>query len=127
MPVQRTDSGVAQGPEFNVRNAAEITWLPEASFPNDRQPFHSRPPCVHDDVHRALAALLLLSFAIQIAKARGARVIATASTANQDPLKQLCADVRSITARPISRMSSKTSTRSSIRWARKRSHVHMAW
>ena len=33
------------------------------------------------------------SFAIQIAKARGARVIATASAANQDVLKQLGADV----------------------------------
>ncbi|HEY6207020.1 MAG TPA: NADP-dependent oxidoreductase [Chthoniobacterales bacterium] len=33
------------------------------------------------------------SFAIQIAKARGARVIATASTANQDLLKQLGADM----------------------------------
>src|ERR1044071_2027600 len=33
------------------------------------------------------------SFAVQIAKARGARVIATASTANQDLLKQLRADV----------------------------------
>jgi NADPH:quinone reductase-like Zn-dependent oxidoreductase len=33
------------------------------------------------------------SFAIQIAKARGARVIATASTANQDLLKTLGADV----------------------------------
>jgi NADPH:quinone reductase-like Zn-dependent oxidoreductase len=33
------------------------------------------------------------SFATQIAKARGARVIATASTANQDLLKQLGADV----------------------------------
>jgi NADPH:quinone reductase-like Zn-dependent oxidoreductase len=33
------------------------------------------------------------SFAIQIAKARGARVIATASTANQDLLKQLGVDV----------------------------------
>ncbi len=33
------------------------------------------------------------SFAIQIAKLRGARVIATASTANQDLLKQLGADV----------------------------------
>jgi NADPH:quinone reductase-like Zn-dependent oxidoreductase len=33
------------------------------------------------------------SLAIQIAKARGARVIATASTANQDLLKQLGADV----------------------------------
>ncbi len=33
------------------------------------------------------------SFAIQIAKARGARVIATASTANQDLLKRLGADV----------------------------------
>jgi len=33
------------------------------------------------------------SFAIRIAKARGARVIATASTANQDLLKQLGADV----------------------------------
>jgi NADPH:quinone reductase-like Zn-dependent oxidoreductase len=33
------------------------------------------------------------SFAIQFAKARGARVIATASTANQDLLKQLGADV----------------------------------
>ncbi|HVI81780.1 MAG TPA: NADP-dependent oxidoreductase [Chthoniobacterales bacterium] len=33
------------------------------------------------------------SFAIQIAKARGARVIATASTANQDLLQQLGADV----------------------------------
>ena len=33
------------------------------------------------------------SFAIQIAKARGARVIATASTANQDLLHQLGADV----------------------------------
>jgi NADPH:quinone reductase-like Zn-dependent oxidoreductase len=33
------------------------------------------------------------SFAIQITKARGARVIATASTANQDLLKQLGADV----------------------------------
>jgi NADPH:quinone reductase-like Zn-dependent oxidoreductase len=33
------------------------------------------------------------NFAIQIAKARGARVIATASTANQDVLKQLGADV----------------------------------
>ena len=33
------------------------------------------------------------SFAIQIAKARGARVIATASTANQDLLKELGADV----------------------------------
>src|SRR6266571_198291 len=33
------------------------------------------------------------SFAVQIAKARGARVIATASTANQDVLKQLRADV----------------------------------
>src|SRR2546421_10307774 len=33
------------------------------------------------------------SFALQIAKARGARVIATASTANQDLLKQLGADV----------------------------------
>ena len=33
------------------------------------------------------------SFAIQIAKVRGARVIATASTANQDVLKQLGADV----------------------------------
>jgi len=33
------------------------------------------------------------SFAIQIAKARGANVIATASTANQDFLKQLGADV----------------------------------
>src|SRR6266481_4559793 len=33
------------------------------------------------------------SFAIQIAKARGARVIATASTANQDLLKQIGADV----------------------------------
>jgi len=32
------------------------------------------------------------SFAIQIAKARGARVIATASTANQDALRQLGAD-----------------------------------
>src|ERR1043165_7414418 len=32
------------------------------------------------------------SFAIQIAKARGAKVIATASTANQDLLKQLGAD-----------------------------------
>ena len=32
------------------------------------------------------------SFAIQIAKARGARVLATASTANQDLLKQLGAD-----------------------------------
>src|SRR5438309_2732586 len=33
------------------------------------------------------------SFAIQIAKARGAKVIATASTTNQDLLKQLGADV----------------------------------
>src|SRR4051794_8880285 len=33
------------------------------------------------------------NFAIQIAKAKGARVIATASTANQDLLKQLGADV----------------------------------
>jgi NADPH:quinone reductase-like Zn-dependent oxidoreductase len=33
------------------------------------------------------------SFAIQIAKVRGAKVIATASTANQDLLKQLGADV----------------------------------
>ena len=33
------------------------------------------------------------SFAIQIAKARGAKVLATASTANQDFLKQLGADV----------------------------------
>jgi NADPH:quinone reductase-like Zn-dependent oxidoreductase len=33
------------------------------------------------------------SFAIQIAKVRGARIIATASTANQDLLKQLGADV----------------------------------
>jgi NADPH:quinone reductase-like Zn-dependent oxidoreductase len=33
------------------------------------------------------------SFAIQIAKARGAKVIATASTANEDLLKQLGADV----------------------------------
>jgi len=33
------------------------------------------------------------SFAIQIAKARGAKVMATASTANQDLLKQLGADV----------------------------------
>ena len=33
------------------------------------------------------------SFAIQIAKARDARVIATASTANQDLLKQLGADI----------------------------------
>src|SRR6202035_3251644 len=33
------------------------------------------------------------SFAIQIAKARGAKVIATASTANQDLLKQLGTDV----------------------------------
>src|SRR5262249_54037345 len=33
------------------------------------------------------------SFAIQIAKAKGARVIATASSANQDLLKQLGADV----------------------------------
>src|SRR4029453_14732934 len=33
------------------------------------------------------------SFAIQIAKDRGAKVIATASTANQDFLKQLGADV----------------------------------
>jgi NADPH:quinone reductase-like Zn-dependent oxidoreductase len=33
------------------------------------------------------------TFAIQIAKARGARVIATASTANQDLLKQLGADL----------------------------------
>src|SRR5437667_10412131 len=33
------------------------------------------------------------SFAIQIAKVRGARVIATASTANQDLLRQLGADV----------------------------------
>src|SRR5712691_9035906 len=33
------------------------------------------------------------SFAIQIAKARGAKVIATASTSNQDLLKQLGADV----------------------------------
>jgi NADPH:quinone reductase-like Zn-dependent oxidoreductase len=33
------------------------------------------------------------SFAVQIAKARGARVIATASTANQDFLKQLGVDV----------------------------------
>src|SRR5262249_51411375 len=33
------------------------------------------------------------SFAIQIAKARGAKVIATASTANQDLLKELGADV----------------------------------
>jgi len=33
------------------------------------------------------------SFAIQIAKARGAQVIATASTANQDLLKQLGADI----------------------------------
>jgi NADPH:quinone reductase-like Zn-dependent oxidoreductase len=33
------------------------------------------------------------TFAIQIAKARGAKVIATASTANQDLLKELGADV----------------------------------
>src|SRR5439155_27124100 len=33
------------------------------------------------------------TFAIQIAKVRGARVIATASTANQDLLRQLGADV----------------------------------
>jgi len=33
------------------------------------------------------------SFAVQIAKARGAKVIATASTANQDLLRQLGADV----------------------------------
>src|SRR5215208_2219125 len=33
------------------------------------------------------------SFAVQIAKARGARIIATASTKNQDLLKQLGADV----------------------------------
>ena len=33
------------------------------------------------------------SFAVQIAKARGARVIATASTANQNLLKQFGADV----------------------------------
>jgi SAM-dependent methyltransferase len=35
---------------------------------------------------------------VQIAKARGARVIATASTANQDVLKQLGADVRYVVA-----------------------------
>ena len=33
------------------------------------------------------------SFAVQIAKARGARVLATASTANQDLLKQLGAEI----------------------------------
>jgi len=35
----------------------------------------------------------LVASRLQIAKARGARVIATASTANQDLLKQLGADV----------------------------------
>ena len=39
------------------------------------------------------ASIFSGSFAVQIAKAKGAKVIATASTANQDFLKQLGADV----------------------------------
>jgi hypothetical protein len=42
MPVQSTDSGVAQGPELNVRNAAEVAWLPE-NFGARPAVFPSRP------------------------------------------------------------------------------------
>jgi NADPH:quinone reductase-like Zn-dependent oxidoreductase len=57
------------------------------------------------------------SFAIQIAKARGAKVIATASTANQDLLKQS----------KSSRTSPKTLMSFLIRLVRIRWRVRMAW
>ena len=67
------------------------------------------------------------SFAVQIAKARGARVIATASTRNQDLLKQLGADVAIDYTKPNSKKSRRRWTSSSIRWGGTRSPVHMPW
>jgi NADPH:quinone reductase-like Zn-dependent oxidoreductase len=58
------------------------------------------------------------SFAIQIAKVRGARVIATASTANQDLLKQLGADVAIDYTKQNSKRSRKTSIACWIRSAK---------
>lgn len=54
------------------------------------------------------------AFAVQIAKARGARVIATASTANQDLLEQLARMSQSITQRPGSKTSRRRWTPCSI-------------
>jgi NADPH:quinone reductase-like Zn-dependent oxidoreductase len=66
-------------------------------------------------------------FAIQIAKARGAKVIATASTPNQDLLSSSASIRRSITRRRSSRTSSKISMLCSTQFGPTRSRDPTVW
>jgi NADPH:quinone reductase-like Zn-dependent oxidoreductase len=100
--LERTDGGYA---EFTILKVGEVAAKPKSSSFEEA----AAVPCAALTARQALVdsgkltngqtALIhggsggVGSFAIQIAKARGARVIATASTQNQETLKQLGADV----------------------------------